>query len=181
MSGSDRPPAIPDTSDIAVVPADDAHIEGFQRCLDVVARERRYILAVEGPALEQVRRFVLALREAGGVQFMALDRDGGVVGWCDIMRYDTEGFRHCGRLGMGLLPGARGRGVGRRLAEAAIEAAFSRGMERIELEVFGSNEAGIALYERLGFVREGVKRGARKLDGRTDDSVLMVLTREPDA
>ena len=163
---------------IEIVPAEDRHIEGIHRCIDAVARERRYILMVEGPTLEQVRGFVRTLRVAGGVQFAAIDAMGAVVGWCDIMRYDTEGFRHCGRLGMGLLPETRGRGIGRRLAEAAIDAAFARGMERIELEVFGSNEAGIALYERLGFVREGVKRGARKLDGRIDDSVLMVLTRE---
>jgi len=74
-----------------------------------------------------------------------------------------------------VLPAVRGRGVGRRLAEAAIAAAKAQGAERIELEVFASNTRAIALYERLGFVREGVKRNARKLDGEYDDIVQMAL------
>jgi RimJ/RimL family protein N-acetyltransferase len=74
-----------------------------------------------------------------------------------------------------MLPGARGTGLGRRLMQAAIEAARRQGMERIELEVFASNTRAIALYERLGFVREGLKRRVRKIDGRYDDDVMMAL------
>jgi RimJ/RimL family protein N-acetyltransferase len=48
-------------------------------------------------------------------------------------------------------------------------------MERIELDVFASNKAAIALYLKLGFVTEGVKRRARKLDGEYDDNVFMAL------
>jgi ribosomal protein S18 acetylase RimI-like enzyme len=62
-----------------------------------------------------------------------------VVGWCDIERYGREGFTHGGRLGIGMVPEARGRGLGRRLMLAAMDAARRQGMERIELEVFASN------------------------------------------
>ena len=167
-----------DLEGISIVPSTEGHLEGLRRCIDAVARERRFIVLVEGPPLPQLQEFVQGLVAGGGVQLVAVDDAGNVVGWCDIMRYGTEGFRHCGRLGMGLLSTARGRGLGRRLAETAIQAAFAGGMERVELEVFASNESAIALYERLGFVREGLKRNARKLDGAYDDSVLMVLVRE---
>jgi RimJ/RimL family protein N-acetyltransferase len=163
---------------ISILPSTEGHLEGLRRCIDAVARERHFIAVVEGPPLPQIQEFVRGLIAGGGIQLVAVDDAGNVVGWCDIMRYRTEGFRHCGRLGMGLLPAMRGRGLGRRLAEAAIQAAFAGGMERIELEVFASNESAIALYDRLGFVREGLKRNARKLDGVYDDSVLMVLARE---
>lgn len=49
-------------------------------------------------------------------------------------------------------------------------------LERIELDVFASNKPAIALYEKLGFTREGIKRGARKIDGVSDDVVLMALS-----
>jgi RimJ/RimL family protein N-acetyltransferase len=78
---------------------------------------------------------------------------------------------------MGLLPGYRGRGIGRRLMEEAIARAWHAGLERIELEVFASNAPARALYEKLGFVTEGVRRRARKLDGAYDDNVLMALLR----
>jgi RimJ/RimL family protein N-acetyltransferase len=160
---------------ISIVPSAEEHLESLNRCIDTVARQRLYIGLVEGPTLAQTREFIRTLISAGGVQFVALDGTGCVVGWCDIMRLRLEGFRHSGRLGMGLLPSLRGRGIGRRLAEATIQAAIAQGMERIELAVFASNVSAIALYERLGFIREGVKRNARKIDSRYDDDVMMAL------
>ena len=164
---------------IRIVPTSEAHVEGFHRCVDAVARERRYLGFVAGPPLEQSRAFIRMLLDGGGVQVLAIQGGGEVVGWCDLMRDPRDGFGHGWRLGMGLLPEARGRGVGRRLAQAGITAAVARGAERIELEVFASNARAIALYERLGFVREGVKRRARKLDGQYEDNVPMALLGDP--
>lgn len=79
---------------------------------------------------------------------------------------------------MGLLPHARGKGLGARLATAAIGRAWADGLERIELEVFASNERAVGLYRTLGLSVEGVKRRARMLDGHDDDIVLMALLRE---
>lgn len=173
------PAASPDDVDeIRIVPTGEEHVEGFRAAVDVVARERRYLALVEAPPLEASRAFVREVGAAGGVHLVALAADGEVVGWCDIHRSQREGFRHVGHLGMGLLPGYRGRGIGRRLMEAAIAQAWEKGVERIGLEVFASNPHAMALYEKLGFVREGVKRRSRKLDGRYDDDVLMALFRE---
>ena len=149
--------AFPQMHEIRIVPTGEEHVEGFCRCVDVVARERRYIGCVEGPPVEVSRQFVQQVIEGGGVHLVALDACGTVVGWCDVERHGREGFRHAGRLGIGMLAEARGRGLGRRLMTEAIEAAWLRGMERIELEVFASNTRAIALYEALGFRREGLK------------------------
>jgi hypothetical protein len=39
--------------------------------------------------------------------------------------------------------------------------------------VFASNTRAIRLYERLGFVHEGVRHRARKIDGAYDDNVMI--------
>jgi ribosomal-protein-alanine N-acetyltransferase len=52
-------------------------------------------------------------------------------------------------------PAARGRGVGRTLLDAAIDAARQRGCHVLRLEVRTDNHAAIALYERVGFLRAG--------------------------
>lgn len=166
---------------IRILPTTEAHVEGIHRCVDVVARERRYIAFTAAPPLASSRAFVRMLLDGGGVQVVAVDVTGEVVGWCDLVRDPRDGFAHGWRLGMGLLPSVRGRGIGRRLAQAAIASAVEHGAERIELEVFASNARAIALYERLGFAREGVKRRARKLDGIVDDSVMMALLIEAPA
>jgi ribosomal protein S18 acetylase RimI-like enzyme len=163
------------TDEIRIIPAEEQYVAGFNAVVDIVARERRYIGFVEGPSLESTRGFVRRILAGAGVQMLAVSRNDVVVGWCDIVRNPMEGFRHVGRLGMGLLPDYRGRGLGERLAVETIRAARLAGIERVELEVFASNERAVALYRRLGFVTEGIKRRARKLDGEYDDNVFMAL------
>jgi RimJ/RimL family protein N-acetyltransferase len=161
-----------DTEDIEFRPSTGADAAAFRACLDAVARERRYLALVEAPPIEQVRGFLAAALARGAVQFLALS-DGEVVGWCDVTPRDWEGYRHCGTLGMGVLPAYRGRGLGRELLRRTLEAARERGIERVELEVHASNEAAIGLYLRHGFEREGVKRRGRILDGRAEDILCM--------
>ena len=159
---------------VTIAPIAREHIESFHRCLDTVARERRYLALVEAPPLEETRKFVESNIANSHIQLVALV-DGEVVGWCDILPRRMPMFGHCGELGIGVLPGFRGRGIGKRLATEALRLAREKGFERVELGVFASNVAARALYERLGFVVEGVKRRARKLDGEYDDVVLMAL------
>jgi RimJ/RimL family protein N-acetyltransferase len=151
-----------------------ADLESFRACLDAVARERRWLTLLEAPPLEEVRWFAETQRQRGMVQFVALQGER-VVGWCDVIRKTSDGFRHAGDLGMGLLPELRGRGLGRRLLERTLAAARASGIARVELEVYASNAAAIALYERCGFRHEGLRRRARLLDGVAEDVVEMAL------
>jgi ribosomal protein S18 acetylase RimI-like enzyme len=53
-----------------------------------------------------------------------------------------------------LLPGSKGRGLGRRLMKEAAVAAQAQGAESICLWVFEDNSAAIGFYERLGGVTD---------------------------
>ena len=162
-------------TEISIVPTDEHYTESFNRAIDIVARERRFIGFVEGPPVESTRNFIRHVLSGEGVQRLAVTHEDEVVGWCDIVRRSMEGFRHAGRMGMGVVPDYRGSGIGRLLLTETLEAARSIGIERVELEVFASNEVAIALYRKLGFVVEGIKKRARKLDGEYDDDLIMAL------
>jgi RimJ/RimL family protein N-acetyltransferase len=166
-------PVLDDASDVRVRRGTLDDAEAIRRCLDAVARERRWLAFVEAPPPEGVRSF---LSDNAPIQFVA-ERRGEVVGWCDVTPNRREGFRHAGSLGMGLLATFRGRGLGRSLLRETLDAALAAGLVRIELEVFASNERAVALYERSGFVCEGRKRAARILDGRVEDILCMALLR----
>jgi RimJ/RimL family protein N-acetyltransferase len=157
-----------------ILPIAKEHAEGFHRCLDSVARERLYLALVQAPTLDSTRQFVLSNIANDVPQFVAII-DNEVIGWCDISPVKREGFTHCGELGMGVHPRYRKLGIGQQLIVRTIQKAKEKGLERIELEVFASNVPAIKLYEKLGFVTEGVKKKARKIDGRYDDIVEMAL------
>jgi RimJ/RimL family protein N-acetyltransferase len=148
--------------------------DGFYECFAGICRERRFLALVEPPPKDASRAFVEDARGRGMVQYVAA-ADSGIVGWCDIIPHPWEGFRHSGRLGMGVVAAFRGQGIGRRLLDATVHAAQQAGLTRIELEVFSSNTNAIQLYERYGFVHEGVHRRGRIIDGRVEDVLIMGL------
>jgi putative acetyltransferase len=159
---------------LPVVPIQASHATSFHDCLDVVARERRYLAQIEAPPPERLRAFVLRGIADNAVQFVALDGER-VVGWADILPDCAHALAHRGHLGMGVHPDYRGRGLGTRLLQACIAKAWSRGLTRIELEARADNQRAIRLYARLGFVHEAIKRRGMCFDGVYHDAVQMAL------
>ena len=159
---------------IAIVPIDEAHVEGFHACLDAVAREKKFLAQIEAPPLERIRGVVRESVASDVAQFVALD-GSRVVGWCDVFPAWAETVKHCGTLGMGLLPDYRGRGIGKDLLTACLAKARDNGITRVELEVRADNQRALNLYERMGFVREAVKRRGMRFDGVYFDSIQMSL------
>jgi RimJ/RimL family protein N-acetyltransferase len=153
-------------------------IPGFQTCFDVVAKERRHLGRLTAPSLDECRAWLLPHLQQNRPAIVALN-GAQVIGWCDITPHKYEGFTHRGRLGMGVHPDFRNRGVGTRVLQLALAGALNLGLERVELEVFTSNLAARRLYEKAGFVVEGILRRARKLGGDYDDLVQMALFLNP--
>ena len=155
-------------------PISESHAASFRDCLDSVAREKKYLAQIEALPLDRVMGFVRDSVANDAAQFVALDGDR-VVGWADIFPHWAHALAHCGRLGMGVLPAYRGRGIGRQLLAACITKAQAKGITRIELEARADNVRAIALYEKLGFVHEVRKRQAMRFDGVYFDAVQMSL------
>ena len=139
-----------------------------------MAAERIYLEMVEAPPFEKVASHQRQLIEKNGPVFYALDGDQ-VVGWCDIFPFNNPRLNHRGGLGMGLLPKYRGQGLGTKLVQATLKKAKEFGLEKVELEVYTSSPAAVALYRRLGFVDEGFVKNYRKLDGQYFDCFSMAI------
>ena len=87
--------------------------------------------------------------------------DGRPIGACWIRRITGgTGLGYVDdetpQLGIALLPEYRGRGFGRRLMTAALEAARAHGYRQVSLTVHPQNPA-IALYEACGFRKRGTR------------------------
>jgi RimJ/RimL family protein N-acetyltransferase len=78
-----------------------------------------------------------------------------------------------------LHPDNRGRGLGVAATELLVRhLVFDLGYHRVQLEVYGFNERALALFERAGFLHEGVRRRAYNRHGDWADGVLFGIVRE---
>jgi len=117
-------------------------------------------------------------RQPPGAHFLVAEIDGRVVGQLGLQAQQHPRRRHCGGLGMAVHDDFAGRGVGGTLVAAALELADRwLALRRIELEVYTDNAAAIALYEKFGFVREGILRDFAFRDGGYVDAYAMARVR----
>ncbi len=159
---------------ICIEPIRPIDAESFHACLDAVSRERLYLALLEAPSLDDVRAFVAQNVERGVPQVVAREGER-VVGWCDIVPGWHHTLRHCGSVGMGLLPTYRGQRLGEALLTHCLKLATQTGITRVELEVRSDNVRAVALYTRLGFRREGLKVRGMRVDGEYVDTLAMSL------
>lgn len=110
-----------------------------------------------------------------GDLMLVAERDGHIVGTAGLHATGPAlRRRHVMMLGISVALEAQGQGVGRALMQALCDFADDWGQVlRLELQVFADNERAIALYERFGFVREGLHRGYALRAGQYVDSVSM--------
>ena len=106
---------------------------------------------------------------------LVAEADGVVVGAAGLHPIGASPRkRHSMMLGINVDPDWQGRGVGKLLMHALCDIADNwLGLLRIELDVFADNKRAQALYERFGFVREGVRRCESLRDGVYVDGWLM--------
>jgi RimJ/RimL family protein N-acetyltransferase len=174
---------ISDTLPAHVRPLCEEDAPSYRACLDQVARERLFIAFTEAPSEHEARFYIKAMLQRNLPFVVAVDPVDTVVGWCNIHvapdNPTRPGFGHVGVLGMGLVEQYRGKGLGTQMMQACFDWSGRVGLERIELQVYASNTGAIGLYRKFGFVTEGVKIRARKLDGHYDDIVIMARLRPP--
>lgn len=123
--------------------------------------------------LDDPERHIL---DPGGAIFMAEAESGGtgeIVGTCALVAEPDGAFELAK---MAVRESARGRGVGRALGEAAIDAAVARGATRVDLLSNRALAPAIALYRALGFVE--VPLPATEY-ARADIKMTLELSRRP--
>lgn len=137
--------------------------------MKAVVDEARWLATESSASAEELAgRFQRAIEDG---HFLFVLEDGEeLVGALGMHPSQARGVLS---LGMWVLPAWRGRGGGRMLMDAALDARPA-GVHKLELEVFPDNEAAIDLYRAMGFEEEGLRRDHyRRADGTLRSALIM--------
>jgi ribosomal-protein-alanine N-acetyltransferase len=147
----------------------------------VVALERA---VVEAPHWGEAEYAAMIAQQSGGVRrcLLVAEAEGRLVGF-SVGKVIGAGKDCVGELESVVVDGrARRCGVGRALCEAVVKWCRSEGSAEMELEVRAGSAGAIALYDGLGFVAVGRRRGyypgvygSGNGLGQAEDALLMRL------
>jgi len=139
--------------------------------LTTLARREDVARTLATDAVEQLSE---ALADATG-ELLVIEVGGEVVGavrWVLINRRS----RIADIRSLMLEPAARGRGIATAAIRELIDHLFrERWLHRLEAEVYGFNRSGQRVFERAGFVHEGVRRQAYDREDGWQDGVRYAL------
>lgn len=123
--------------------------------------------------LEQQRERIQRILGQANQTILVAEVDGRLVGYIAGMGGDYQRNRKTVHIVIGILQSYSGQGIGKRLFQALEEWAVEHGIHRLELVVMTHNQRGIALYQRMGYQVEGVKRDDLFVDGGFIDQYMM--------
>ena len=163
------------TMEARVRDAELADVAKVVRMLDALDEETRFMMFEPGERGLDVARFAGWLPHLRLMQDCYLVASDGecILGFAHAERGRYLRNQHSANVVMGMLPRARGRGLGTRLLGAIDAWAAPEGVSRLELTVMSHNAPAIGLYRKCGYRQEGVRRRSLIVDGVPIDELLM--------
>jgi len=140
----------------------EAQVKDAQKILDylnIIAVESDFLTFGEGElgiSIKEEIDFIEDCLKSDNKLFLVGEMDGEIVSTLNFIAGKRPRIKHAGELGISVLKKYWGLGIGKEMIVYLIEWAKSNNkIKKMNLRVREDNVRGIALYERLGFVKEG--------------------------
>ncbi|MEK5481682.1 GNAT family N-acetyltransferase [Viridibacillus sp. FSL R5-0888] len=109
---------------------------------------------------------------------ICLKNNDQMIGELSIFEIDEENNKAGFRISMSSIE-LTGKGYGTEAIIIVLRFVFEElKLNRLQLEVFSHNLRGIRVYEKVGFVKEGVLRESLYYNGTYSDAVIMAILRK---
>jgi len=169
---NDASPARAPARAITIRPATEDDCAAIARIYNEGILDRLATLETETRTAEERRQW-LAGKSARHPAFVA-ERQGAVVAWGSLNVFNARRcYDHVADFSVYVARERRGEGLGRAMLAHLLEAARTIGFHKLVLSTFPFNDAGVALYERMGFRMVGIYREQGRLDGKWVDILIM--------
>jgi diamine N-acetyltransferase len=126
------------------------------------------------PLYDFIHQKWLSSAESENLYFIIQNKSSNQVGWISLTNVSYKHQK--GEYGIAILPEYQGRGYAKEASDLLIDYVFNNlPIRKIFLKAFASNVSAIKLYEKLGFIQEGLLHDEFYKAGRFRDVVVMAL------
>lgn len=128
------------------------------RTLDI---ESKFMMLEPGErdtTIESQTEYIKNVIENDFSLILVCEIEGQLVGYLTAIRESFKRMRHSAYIVTGILQAYTGQGIGTKLFKELENWATFNKINRLELTVMCHNQAGLALYKKMGFEIEGLKK-----------------------
>ncbi|QHS22399.1 GNAT family N-acetyltransferase [Virgibacillus sp. MSP4-1] len=150
--------------------------EPFMDLIRAVEAESPYMLYGAGErktSLAKQKEMINGILNADNSTVLVAEFNGTLAGYAMAIGGSSPRNQHSVHLVIGMLSIHQGKGLGTQLLEELETWAVENKLHRLELTVVSKNDSAIALYKKLGFIREGTKQDSLYIDGQFFDEYNM--------
>lgn len=143
-------------------------------CMKQLDLETKYMLYLPEERQydgEKMKQMIRSINQDGAI--IGAKEAGKIVGYLSLNVSPLAKIKHTAYIVMGITKDFQGQGVGKQLFKRAIALAEEKELHRLELTVIEENQVAVHLYQRMGFVQEGIKQDSIYMDGQYYDEVYM--------
>ncbi|AEA45456.1 GNAT family N-acetyltransferase [Fluviicola taffensis] len=142
--------------------------------------DSEFVPLVEGefnPTLPEEELILKNYVDRSNSLFLVAEFEGQIIANINLDGNQRQIMRHTAVFGMGMHLEWQNCGLGTIILQSAIDWARNHSeLELLFLQVYAENEAGIALYKKLGFVENGRMPNMFKQNNRYHDEITMHLS-----
>lgn len=138
-------------------------------------KETKYMLFEpdERPTDINITKSIIDRSINGDNLILVATHENSIVGFISVQRGVQRRIRHTAYIVIGIREGFRGKGIGSKLFNKLDLWAKDNNIKRLELSVICSNVVAKHVYEKNGFMVEGIKKNSMIIDEKYVDEFCM--------
>ena len=144
----------------------------FYDCLKIIDSETDFMMFEPDERVWNEEKIIKNLKDENNL-ILGVVEDGKIVGFLSASRGAFRRIKHTAYVVIGIQKNYCNKKIGTKLFQKLDEWAIQNEIIRLELTVECGNKLAIRLYEKSGFVIEGIKKKTMYVNGKYVDEYMM--------
>lgn len=160
---------------VIIRPIEENDAESLWQMMSALDAETKYMMYEPKERMKNIDRIKSTIKEAvtGNNLFLVAEADREIVGYISAQKGILRRVKHSAYIVVGIRAAYQRQGIGTSFFKQLDKWADEKGVTRFELTVMCINDAARRLYEKNGFVVEGIKKNSMVVDGTYVDEYYM--------